>query len=114
MGSVICAVLLSLTAAASAYSQTITAPISANDVAPIRAAVRKFTREPLIEIESVLTFRPVRGAVFVHAHNPRPLYKRTDRVAVRTGMRGRDGGNYSELQKIGRKWKVASRRQWQH
>ena len=114
MVSVIRLILLSLAAVAGAYAQTISAPISPDDVAPIRAAVRKLTREPLIEIESVLTFRPIRGAVFVHAHSPRPLYERTDRVGVRTGIPGHHGGNYYEVQKVFRRWKVVSTRQWQN
>jgi hypothetical protein len=107
-----------------AASEKVTAPVSQRDLAAIREAVRRATREPLLYIDAIETAQPIRGSIPVRrfVHRPRDngdvrfrrvkLFQRTDRVSVLTGVqRATSGGSYL-LQKSGGRWKIISRGSW--
>ena len=112
MVRVILTTALLLATLAAGRSQTVTAPISRHDVEQIRIVLRRYTREPLMDITSDISAKRFPGSRLYQQPGGPLLYERTDRVHVLSGYRGAGSGGAYELQKHGSRWKVVFRSIW--
>jgi len=112
MVRVILTTILLLATLAAGHAQAVTAPISRHDVEQIRAVLRRYTREPLMDITSDISAKRFPGSRPYQQPGGPLLYERIDRVHVLTGHPGANSGGAYDLQKFGSGWKVVFRSIW--